>query len=313
MRANLCFVALLLMGQFAGFTSPTATAAEDPVMEKATVKVKDEAKIPAMEAGVLTKLNVREGARVKKDDVIAVIDDREAKARLKIAKYAELGAWKLVEQDIEERYARAAAELAEADLKKDLEANRNAKGAVAESEIARKRLDAKRAKLQIEKAGNDRVIASYDAKTKTAERKAAEMALEWRTISAPFDGDVVKTFVHQSEWVQPGDPILKLMRFDKMYVEGRILAGDFDRSEVLGKSVTVEVTKAHGRQSTVTGVIVHADPILKYQGEYTVRAEVGNKLVNDSWLLQPDGVVRMTIHLSQESRVQGLEPAIGRR
>ena len=311
MRVNPCFVVLLLMSPI--FVTSSAMAAGDPVMEKATVKVKDEAKIPAMEAGVLTKLNVREGARVKKNEVIAVIDDREAKARLKIAKYAELGAWKVVEQDIEERYAAAAAEVAKAKWEKALDSNRQFKGAVVEGEILTLKLDYKRARLQIEKAKNDQVMAEYDAKTKTAERKAAEMALGWRTITAPFDGDVVKTFIHQSEWVQPGDPILKLMRFDKMYVEGRILAGDYDRSEVLGKSVTVEVTKARGQQSTVTGTIVHADPILKYQGEYTVRAEVDNKLVNDSWLLQPDGVVRMTIHLSPESRVQSPEPSLGQR
>ena len=88
------------------------------------------------------------------------------------------------------------------------------------------------------------------------------------------------------------------MRFDKMYVEGRLLAGNYDRSEVLGKPVTVEVIKAHGRKETVTGKIVHADPMLQFKGEYTVRAEVDNQQVNNSWLLQPDGVVKMTIHLN---------------
>ena len=202
MRALLFVFALLLFGQVTEL--PLAMAADDPVMEKAIVKVKDEAKIPAMEAGVLTQFQVREGMHLKKGEIVAVIDDREAKARLKVAKYTEIGAWKVVEQDIEERYAQAAAAVAKVDWEKDLEANKNHKKAVAESEIRRKKLDYNRAKLQIEKAGNDRIMARYDAKTKTAEREAAQMALEWRTIQAPFDGEVVKTFVHQSEWVQPG-------------------------------------------------------------------------------------------------------------
>ncbi len=298
MTAMIYFALLLLFGPVAESTNRSATADGNPVVQPAIVRVQDEAKIPAMEAGVLTQFSVREGARVKKDEVLAVIDDREAKARLKISKYAEIAAWKLVKQDIEERYARAASELAEADLKKDLEANRQAKGAVAGSEIERKRLDYKRATLQIEKAGNDRVMAGYDAKTKTAEREAAEMALGWRTIRAPFDGDVVKTFVRQSEWVQPGEPILKLVRFDKLFVEGHLLAKDYDRSEILGKPVTVEVAKARGRKVTVSGKIVHVDQTLQGRGRYTVRAEVDNELVNDSWLLQPGGVVRMTIQLN---------------
>jgi len=296
MAAISYFIAFLLLSQVADLENRYTTADGNPVVPLAIIRVQDEAKIPAMEAGVLTQFSVRKGARVEKGDVLAVIDDREAKARLKIATYAELAAWKLVKQDIEERYAKAAAELADADLKKDLEANRQVKGSVAGSEIERKRLDFKRAALQIEKAHNDRVMASYDAKTKTAEKEAAEMALGWRTILAPFDGDVVETFVHQSEWVQPGEPILKLVRFDKLHVEGPLLAKDFDRSEILGKSVTVEVSKARGKKVTVSGKVVHVDQLLM-RGRYTVRAEVSNELVNNSWLLQPGGTVRMTIHL----------------
>ncbi|NOZ39313.1 MAG: HlyD family efflux transporter periplasmic adaptor subunit [Planctomycetes bacterium] len=291
------FIALMLFGQVADSANRYATADGNPVIQPARIYVRDEAKIPAMEAGVLTEFSAHEGARVKKGEVLAVIDDREAKARLKIAKYAELAAWKLVKQDIEERYAAAAANVAKSKWESALDSNKQYKGAVVEGEMMTLKLDFKRATLQIEKAANDRVMASYDAKTKTAEKEAAEMALDWRTIRAPFDGDVVKTFVHQSEWVQPGEAILQLVRFDKLYVEGHLLAKDYDRSEILGKPVTVEVTKARGRKATVSGTIVHVDQILQGRGRYNVRAEVDNELVNGSWLLQPGGEVRMTIHL----------------
>ena len=188
--------------------------------------------------------------------------------------------------------------MAEAEYKKALEANEIKAKAISESEVERAKLDHRRAELQIEKAMNDRVLAGYDARTKRAERKAAEMALDWRTIRAPFAGDVVQTYVHQSEWVKPGDPILRLVRFDRLYVEGFVSADEHDRSEMKGKRVTVEVTKAHGAKATVTGTIVHVDQVLfGTKGRYTVRAEVENELVNDSWLLQPGGIVKMTIHL----------------
>ena len=291
------FVALLLFGQVAETANRSATADGNPVVNPARIFVQDKADIPAMAPGVLTRFSVREGARVQQGDVLAVIDDREAQAAVKVAKYAEAAARKRAKQTIEIRYAQAASELAEAVYKKDLEANSRTKGAVADSEVERKKLDHKRAELQIEKAGNDRVLAGYDANTKIAEREAAQMALDWRTIRAPFDGDVVETFVHQSEWVQPGEPILTLMRFDKLYVEGHLLAKDYDRSEILGKAVTVEVTKARGRKSTVSGKVVHVDQLLLSSGRYTVRAEVENERVNGSWLLQPGALVRMTIHL----------------
>ena len=292
-----CFIALLLSGQVSDVPGRYATKDGNPLLEPAYIRVKDEAKIPAVEQGVLTDLLVREGMRVKKDEQVAQIDDREAKATVEVTRNAEKAAIRRYEQDIEERYAEAASKVAEADYRKDLDANRIKPGAVPESEMERKKLDWKRATLQIEKAQNDQLLAGYDAKTKRAERQAAEMALDWRTIRAPFDGDVVKTYVHQSEWVNPGDPILKLMRFDTLYVEGFVKAAEYDRWEVMGKPVTVEVTKARGKKASVAGKIVHVAQMLEHGGIYTVRAEVANELVNDSWLLQPGGVARMTIHL----------------
>ncbi len=303
MNALPCFVALLLFGQLSESpgevrSSRFATIDGNPILQPAKIVVRDEVRIPAPEPGTLIELSVREGARVTKGDVLARIDDREAKATVTVTKYAEQAAIERAKQDIEERYAQAAAEVAEAEWKKDLEANRMQKGAVAGSEVERKKLDFKRATLQIEKAANDRIMATYDAKTKRAERRAAEMALDWRTIRAPFDGDVVKTFVHQSEWVNPGEPILRLMRFDKLYVEGFLRAKDFDRSEVLDKPVTVEVTKARGRTATVAGRIVYVDQTLQGTGGiYSVRAEVENEQENGSWLLQPGSNAKMTIHL----------------
>ena len=74
--------------------------------------------------------------------------------------------------------------------------------------------------------------------------------------------------------------------------------------EVMGKPVTVEVTKSRGKKASVAGRIVHVAQMLEHGGIYTVRAEVANELVNDSWLLQPGGVARMTIHLEGTAQAQ---------
>jgi len=315
MTAMPYFVAVLLLGQVTSPATdstsryPSADAGGNPVIAKAYIKVQDEASIPATEAGVLTKLSVREGARVKKDEVLATIDDREAQLALEASGYNVLLAKETYEQDIEERYAKAAYGVAKAEHKKVLEANRLKAKAVSDSEVERAQLDAERAKLQIEKAGKDHILADYDLKVKRTEYRGAKMSLERRLIRAPFDGDVVKTNVHQSEWVNPGEPILKLMRFDKLYVEGGLFADEYDRADVMGKPVTVEVLKARGRKVTVSGKIVHVEQLLMgTRGRYTVRAEVENELVNDSWLLQPGGVARMTIHL--DGTAQATKPRL---
>lgn len=271
----------------------------NPVLTPCLIKLKsqNEIRIPAQEAGVLIEMPVKEGTKVHKGDLLAKIDDREASANLQITEYALDSATKKANEDIEIRYAKAAADVAEADLKRDFRANATQPGAVPDIEVSRKKLDLRRATLQIEKAQKDQVLAGLEAKTKEAERDAAKMALDWRNIVAPFDGEVLDTYRHRSEWVNPGDPILKLARFNEMHIEGKANASNYDRIELQGKPVTITVARARGREMRFEGKIVHVDPLVLSDGSYTVRAEVINKQEAGSWLIQPGLRASMTIHL----------------
>ena len=193
--------------------------------------------------------------------------------------------------------------MAWADWQGDLKANLDNPKTVAESDIRQKKLVYERSMLQIEKSQKDRELARLDALTKRAERDAAKMALEWRTIKAPFDGEVVNLYRKQAEWVAPGDPILKLVRFDKLYVENFVDAHAFNPGELQGKPVTVQVPRARGQEISVPGFIVYVAQELTTDGKsFRVRAEVENQLENNSWLIQPGVKARMTIHLKQPAK-----------
>ena len=110
---------------------------------------------------------------------------------------------------------------------------------------------------------------------------------------------MVTTFRHRSEWVNPGDPILKLVRFDKLHVEGFAKADEYNRGELLGKRVTVNIARARGRTISVEGSIVYVDQMVQSDGAYRVRAEVKNEREGDNWLIQPGLKARMTIHLNE--------------
>ena len=72
MNAIFCVVALLLAGQIGTTDNRYSTPDGNPVLQ-ATIIVKDEARIPAVEAGVLTQLAVREGDQVKKGEILSLI------------------------------------------------------------------------------------------------------------------------------------------------------------------------------------------------------------------------------------------------
>ena len=276
-----------------------AQSNSDPVLSPCYIKLPGEnlIRIPAQESGVLIEMPIREGTKVKAGQLLAKIDDREAKAQLTIAEYALESAEKRAAEDIEIRYAAAAGKVAYVDLQQDLKANREHQGAVADIEIRRKDLEWKRAALQEEKAQKDQVLAGLDAKTKEAERDAARMALTWRTIYAPFAGEVLETSRHESEWVNPGDLILKLARFDTLYVESSVYANQYDRNELQGKQVTVTVARARGRETKVTGKVVYVDPEVRPDRSYIVRAQIQNKREGEGWAIQPGLEAKMTIHL----------------
>jgi multidrug resistance efflux pump len=252
MRLLVCTFALLTI------TGPVqANGPADPVLTRCMVKVKDEVEIPAQKEGVLTELTVIEGSVVRKGDKIAVVDDREAKAAVEVATFAHEAAEARAADDIEGRFAAKSAEVAKKDWDRDLEANLRVPGSVPEIEVSQKKLMYEKSTLQMEKAAKDRHLSALDAKTKKAELGAAQVALEKRTIDAPFDGEVVKLHRDKSEWVNPGDPILTLVRFDKLYVEAFVSTKDFDRGELLGRPATVVVPRARGNQVTLTGTTVH--------------------------------------------------------
>ncbi len=274
----------------------------DHVFEPCLVRVKDEMELPAQKEGVITELAVSEGSSVQAGERIGVIDDREARAAVNIAKFAEEQAQQKARDDIEARFAAKSAEVAKKDWDRDVEANRRSPGAVPEIEVTQKKLMYEKSQLQIEKAEKDQLLSALDAKTKTAEREAAEVSLQKRTMFAPFDGEVVKLHREKSEWVNPGDPILTLMRFDRLYAEAKIPVNQFDREELLGQRVTVTMPRAHGKEISLPGKIVHVSQLVESGGYWGVRAEVENSKEGNSWAIQPSISPRakMTIHVEQQ-------------
>jgi multidrug efflux pump subunit AcrA (membrane-fusion protein) len=292
LRALAITTALALIGNW----NPSAIWAADPVVD-ALIKFKQDIPLPAKEPGVLVRLDVEEGARVKKGQEIGLIDDSEPQMQKKAARYARDAAAKRAQDDVEIRFAKAQAAVAEKDYEKLMETNLRAIGAVPAVEVRRAKLDWDRALLAIEKSSKDQELAKYEWHTKQAELEAAELGINRRKIIAPFDGEVVEIQRKQDEWVNPGDAILRLVRRDVVRVEGKISQREFDPQELKDSDVTVEVQLARGRTEKVSGRIVDVSPVLSYDGRFVVRAEVANRQAGGNWILMDGQQARLTIHV----------------
>jgi multidrug efflux pump subunit AcrA (membrane-fusion protein) len=293
------FVATVVAGQ----PWLTSALAADPTLTGCLVKLEEDVDLPAQEPGLLTQLTVKEGSQVRQGDVLGKIYDSEAQSQKKAAEFAVGAAYKQATDDVQIRYAQKSAEVAKKDYEMMLESNRTAAKAVPEIEVLKKKLEWDAAILSAEKAAHDRDLAKYEYHTKKAERDIAQLAIDRRTIAAPFDGEVVKIYRHQDEWVGPGDPILRLVRLDTVLVEGFVKQAEFDPHEVQDRDVVVEITMARGRKEQATGRIVYVQSMVDYEQRYIVRAEVTNRQEYGRWLLRDGMKATMTIRLDSSPAV----------
>lgn len=259
------------------------------------VKLDEEAQVPAQEAGVLTKINVHEGDQVHVDFPMAQIDDNQARMQKKNAVAEFSGAQEKAKSDIDVRYAGQAAEVAKFDYLKSKQANDKSAGSVSDVEMKEKEFAWKKAELAIEQARKQHIVDGYTAEGKQAEVELADEAIRRRQIAAPIEGVVQKIYAHLGEWVKPGDTVIRLIRMDRLRVEGYLDKDKYSPAEVAERPVIVESVLANGRKVQFPGKIVFVDPEIQGEHEYEVRAEVDNKQENGHWLLRPGLPATMTI------------------
>jgi macrolide-specific efflux system membrane fusion protein len=284
-----------------GFGPGVRAADSEPVLERCLVSVIDEAKVPAREAGAIVELTVREGDTVTKGEVIAKIDDNQPQMERRKAQAEHDQAVAKAASDVDVRYSQKAKDVAVKAWEKSENAHKQSPGSVTEVERDRLRLEAEKTELQIEQANLERKLAALAAASKGVEVEAAENGIERRLLKSPLDGVVVQVFPHQGEWMQPGDPLARVVRTDKVKVEGYVDAAAWDPEQVRDRPVTVQVTLAKDRRESFAGRMVFVSPLDESGGDYKVVAEVENRRSEAAkqWLLRPGKTVTMTVHSGQ--------------
>src|SRR5204863_6194794 len=133
---------------------------------------------------------------------------------------------------------------------------RKSPGGMSQQEIQKLRLAKHRDELQIERSKLDMRVAKMNADVHQAAVKSSEDAVGRRQIVSPLAGLVVTIFHEQGEWVAAGEPVLQVIRVDRLRVEGFLNATEVGPEEVAGRPVTVEVQIAGGRSARFNGKVV---------------------------------------------------------
>lgn len=293
--------------------NPSQANSESIQVKHCLVSMIDRVRLSSSEAGPLTSfgmdkvtgLPIDQGSIVSKDDILGQLDDIEpqikrdaALAELAVAEEQANGEF----ADVNVRASVKMAEVAKAEWDQAVEINKKSPGAVSETEVRRLKLTYERGVLQADVARMELNVAKLTLKAKEAAVRAAENEIRRRKLVAPIDAIVDQRLGDVGEWVQPGQPVMELVRIDKLRVEAFLSAAEVAPIEVVGRPVTIEITvkdpksnkqKVEKFESKITFVSSQ----IVADGSFRVATDFENRKVGDDWAVRPGMVGNMTIKL----------------
>ena len=215
----------------------TRQPTEELRLGNCTIGLIDDIEIASPVEGVIAEFLVRAGDKVKKGQVLARLDDGDAKlmfleARSKVTE-AEPNRLALTEAMIASRQATA-----EYDRAKELAVE------IPDAEIAKLRNSKERAELLVQAAQIELDIAKSRYEVLRSALELAENNLARRTFRAPIEGVVLDISRQAGEHIETGKPICRIIDLSRLraeaYVKGHQAKG------LRGRPVRIEMNPPHG-------------------------------------------------------------------
>ena len=255
---------------------PHAHGAEELRVESVLLKLIEQADVPARDPGVIETVSVTEGDVVQKGDTLVQLDTVETRLDVGRAKLELSIAQQESKNDVDVRFAEKSLEVAAAELQRALDSVEDYPKSVSDTELDRLKLTAERTRLEIEQAKHVLAVAELNAELAQNALETAESKLDRQTVRAPIDGVVVQVYRRSGEWVEPGQQVVRILRMDRLRVEGFV---DSSRVEdfPVGSSVELDVETDEETPTMFPGKLVYVSPeVDPVNNQVRVWAEIDN-------------------------------------
>ncbi|HZL91430.1 MAG TPA: HlyD family efflux transporter periplasmic adaptor subunit [Pirellulaceae bacterium] len=257
---------------------------------------------------------MKKGVAVKAEEILGQLDDRDALTKKKIAELERDAAKEQAESDAQVDAAKKGEEVTRLNYQANEELNKTKQGAISPFDLRRSWFEWQRALAQISVAEVEKRVAQATQLAKEGQIEGAMNEIERLKIVAPIDGFVNEVYKHVGEWCQPGDPIMEIIRMDRVEIEGFVFAADASPAKVLDKPVDVIVQLAGGETYQASGKITFASSVLEGSGrirQFRVSTEIDNKKNGDHWIIQVGTEAEMVIHLEPPAPKPAVAPKAG--
>ncbi|MEM7478129.1 MAG: HlyD family efflux transporter periplasmic adaptor subunit [Planctomycetota bacterium] len=169
--------------------------------------------------GIVREVLAKPGANVAKSTSLIRLNDELFSAECDVAR-AELEIANLEALNrVHVEYANKSAEVAAAVLQKSVQANQIFSRSIPETEIQKLKLEWEQSRLSGEQASMEFDTAQWARILKERRVQAAKVRLDSRTVRAPFGGKVAQIYVQPGQWINAGEPIVRLLDSHRLRAE----------------------------------------------------------------------------------------------
>lgn len=266
--------------------------AGDITVNPVLIKVIEEVAVPAVQEGPVLAIQVTEGQVVQVGQTLIQLDDQRAKLKQQQAELEQKIATKKAGNRSGVLLAETETRVTNSSLQRALESRRRFPDSPSQAEVDEIELRVAQAKQHLEQTTQEFQLAELAKDLSTKNLELATFEVDRHQIKSPIQGAITEVIAKKGEWVRPGEPLVRVMRIDRLKVEG-FVKRDAITTSLLDRSVTILVEGAEGEKDRHPGKIVFVSPVVE-PNDRTQRivAEVDNA----KGILGPGLRARMIIH-----------------
>ena len=269
---SLALTATALLG-----SSAVVRADQQPMLriESVVLRPLRAAEVPAQQTGLLQQVVVEEGQVVEQGQLLASLDARQAQLAVARAELEYAQAEAKAKNEIQILYAEKALEVAKAELQRSSDSIEQFAKSISQSQLDVERLTVEKLTLERQQAEHELVLERFGVRQKQVALESAQLQLSQHQLTAPFAGTVALVRGRVGEWLEVGEPVLRLVAVDKLRAEG-FLPAEQARAEFVGKPVAWTVSSGdHERRAE--GILRFVSPEMEpVTRQVRVWAEIPN-------------------------------------
>lgn len=232
-------------------------------------------RLATRDPGIVEKICVSVGDTIEAGDTVAILDRKIFAAEVSAATNELAAANEEAKNEIDLEFAKISYELNQKVFERSELARQQFAKSVSETELERLRLESERSRLSGIQAQQQLHLNALTASLQKDRLEIATLRLENRTIKSKIGGTVVEIFNSPGEFVNAGQPIVRVLNLDRLRV---VCAGRLDQlaPEQVPDDAVFKIKKGDQVKSfpaKITFVSPEIDPVRQ---TYSIWAEIDN-------------------------------------